>query len=270
MKVLLKNEFNRAFKNKWFLITLVICSIIIIYDMCVEIIPTRKSMEIYINTWGYPVPNLYNRWMELNGSTATRIFHLIFPLLVCIPYAGTLYSDVKTKYTYNIVVRANKKDYFLAKLLTQFLVGFVVVMFTLLTSFILTAAILPVGYPFSGLNYMVSGMDIIGKAFYKHPLLISFVVMVVESIIFALIGCISFVFAYILDNEIVVMISPFTLYFFEAVIAPLMGINNRLMESSSVVNLTYNAILQFVLELTFIVLVVLIAYFIRIHKKDEL
>ena len=94
--------------------------------------------------------------------------------------------------------------------------------------------------------------------------------MVVESIIFALIGCISFVFAYILDNEIVVMVSPFTLYFFEAVIAPLMGINNRLMESSSVVNLTYNAILQFVVELTFIVLVVLIAYFIRIHKKDEL
>lgn len=270
MKILLKNELNRAFKNKWLLITLIVCLVIIVYDICVEIIPTRVALDGYINTWGYPVPNLYNRWMEMNNSTATRIFHLVFPLLVCIPYSVTLHSDIKTKYSYNIFIHADKKYYFLAKLITQFVVGFTVVMITLLTSFILTAAILPIGYPFPGSSYLVSGNSVMGKGFYEYPLLISLVVMIAEAIIFAIIGCVSFVFAYILDNGIVVMISPFTLYFFEAVIAPLIGINNRMMECTSVIKLTYDAILPFIVELTFMVVAVLIAYFIRIHKKDEL
>ena len=270
MKVLLKNELNRAFKNKWFLITLVICSMIIIYDICTEIIPTRKQLDIYVNTWGWPIPNIYNRWIELGFGTAKHMFHLVFPLLVCIPYAGTLYSDEKTKYTYSIFTRVNKRSYLLAKIIAQFAVGFATVMFALLTSFILTAAILPAGYPFPGNTYQIGGNNILGKAFFKYPLLISMVIIIAESIVFAVIGCVSFVFAYILDNGIVVMVSPFALYFFESVVWPLMGNYNSMMENSYILDLNYEAFLLLIVKLAVIVVIILISCLIRMHKKDEI
>jgi hypothetical protein len=271
MKILIKNELDRAFRNKWMFITLAVCSMIIIYDLCAEVIPTRKTMEMYINTWGYPIPNLYNTWMELNGvSISSRLLHFIFPLLVCIPYAESMYSDVKSKYIYNVIVRVEKKKYFLAKLITQFIVGFTVVMSTLLTSFVLTEAILPIGFPMPGLVYIAENINVLGKAFYKNPFITSIIIMISEALIFSIIGCISYIFAYLLDNGMMVMVSAFTVYFFEGVLAPLLGVTRTMMGCSYMIKLTYDTALILIFELGIITAFVVGTYFVRIRKKDEL
>lgn len=271
MKVLMKNELDRAFKNKWMYITLAVCLSIVLYDIYKVVIPTRKAMDIYINSWGYPLPNLYNRWMELNNlSTASRLLHFIFPLLVCIPYSSSIYSDVESKYIYSIIIRIDKKKYFLGKLITQFIVGFSVVMFTMTVSFLLTASILPAGVPLPGLQYIARANSIFGYLFYKCPLLISIAIMILESIFFSIIGCLSYTFAYLLKNGIMVIVSAFTIYFFEEVVTPLIGIKNPMLECSYLIRLTNKSVITFLVEIAVVLAIVLFSYFFRIRKKDEL
>lgn len=271
MKVLMKNELNRAFRNKWMYITLAVCLSIVLYDIYKVVIPTRKAMDIYINSWGYPIPNLYNRWMELNNSsTASRLLHFIFPILVCIPYSSSIYSDVDSNYIYNIIIRIEKKKYFFVKLVTQFIAGFFVVMFTLSVSFLLTALILPVGETFPGLQYIANGNCIFGSLFYRFPLLVSILIMFLESILFSIIGCLSYTFAYLLRNGIMVILSAFTIYFFEEVIMPLIKINNSILGCSYLIQLTYKSVVVFIVEIAVVFAVVVCSYFLRIRKRDEL
>lgn len=271
MRILMKNELERAFRNKWFYATLLICLLAVIYDTFTEVIPVRNAMDIYIATDGYPIPNLYNRWMELqSGRAVSWLLHLIFPLLVCIPYSISIYSDVETRYVYSIISRIDKKKYFLSKLFTQFLVGFAVVMFTMIISFMITASILPVGTPIAGLQYMPANTEVFGKAFYRHPLLMSVIVMILQSVMFALIGCLSYTFAYLLRNGVMVVVSAFTIYFFESVVAPLIQVENPMLGCSYLFQLTYSSVGVFLFELFIILITVIMTYFLRAKKRDEL
>ena len=271
MKVLLKIELNRAFKNKWMYITLLVCSVIVLYDIFKIVVPTRIAMEVYANTWGYPVPNLYNQWMELNNfSTASKLLHFIFPLIICIPYSMSIYSDVNSRYIYNIIVRTDKKKYFFSKLVTQFIVGFSVVMYTLLISFLITATLLPAGEPFPGLQYVAGANCILGSLFYKLPLLVSVLIMISESVLFSIIGCISFTFAYLLGNGVMVIVSAFTLYFFEEVVMPLVGAKNPMLACSYLIQLTDDSVPVFLMEIATILITIICSYFLRRRKIDEL
>ena len=101
-------------------------------------IPARRAYEdIYIQFRDYQIPGAYCLWMVANCSSVYKLFHLIFPLLISIPYTYTIYNDVKSNYIYNIACRISKKKYYMSKLITQFVVGTVVVAFCLLSSFIL-------------------------------------------------------------------------------------------------------------------------------------
>ena len=271
MKILIKNELDRAFKNKWFYITLIVCLAIIIYDMCSVVIPTRNALDTYVEAGGYPIPNIYNRWMELNNlSVASKLLHFIFPLLVCIPYSMSIYTDVESGYIYNIILRIEKKKYFLAKLITQFITGFAVVMSVMTVSFILTSMLLPEGNPMPGLLYHYGALNIFGRIFYKCPLLTVFLMILLESVLFGLISCLSYTFAYILKNGVMVLISAFTIYFFEEVVLPLLGINGSMMGCSFIYDLTYKNVGTLVIEIIILIAVIAGTYMLRIKKKDEI
>lgn len=274
MKILIKNELERAFKNKWFYITIFICFAICMYGIYTEVIPYRRNMDTYINVnvgkYQYPVPNLYHCWMELTGhSVVSKLLHFIFPILVCIPYAMSMYTDVDSKYSYSIFVRVEKKKYFLSKLIVQFIVGFTVVMFTMVISFLVTAAVMPAGTPFKCLNYGKSNIDVFGPLFFKAPLFVSVVVMFLQSVFFAIIGCLSYTFAYLLNNEIVVMISPFIIYFFENVVTQMFDVMS-LYGCSFFSRLNWECCCVMLVELAVITAIVVITYFMRSKKKDEL
>ena len=148
MKTLLKIELERAFRNKWFYITLLIELILVIVDVVTVALPVRRAYEeFYIPLRDYQIPGAYCLWMVAHCSSVYKLLHLIFPLLISIPYTYTIYNDVKSNYIHNIACRISKKKYYMSKLITQFVVGMVVVAFCLLSSFILTAAVLPLEHP---------------------------------------------------------------------------------------------------------------------------
>ena len=101
MKTLLKIELERALKNKWFYITLLIELILVIVDVVTVALPARRAYEdIYIQFRDYQIPGAYCLWMVANCSSVYKLFHLIFPLLISIPYTYTIYNDVKSNYIY--------------------------------------------------------------------------------------------------------------------------------------------------------------------------
>ena len=106
MKTLLKIELERALKNKWFYITLLIELILVIVDVVTVALPARRAYEdIYIQFRDYQIPGAYCLWMVANCSSVYKLFHLIFPLLISIPYTYTIYIIlIFAKQLYSIVV----------------------------------------------------------------------------------------------------------------------------------------------------------------------
>ena len=80
--------------------------------------------------------------------------------------------------------------------------------------------------------------------------------------VFGVIGCISFVFAYILTNGIIVMLSPFIIYYAEFVIGsalnrPYMSVMSRI----GLLKCNY-------IELAALVIIIGVSYIVRVNKKD--
>ena len=214
MKTLLKIELERAFKNKWFYITLCIELVLVIADVRTVALPARMAYEeFYIPVRDYQIPGAYCYWMVVNNGPVYRLFHFIFPLLISIPYVFTIYNDIKSNYVYNITSRIDKSRYYLSKLLTQFIVGMAVVAFALISSFVLTAAILPLEHPtMASAEYNISVTKAFPELFYNHTFVSAIVFIVLESVVFGIIGCIGFIFSYLLNNVIMVMLSSFIIY----------------------------------------------------------
>ena len=172
MKKLLKIELERALKNKWFYICLLIGFAIVAKDIYSVAYNTRKYYYLDVNDAVYQFPGTYCKWMVTNCSSMYKMLHLIFPLLISVPYSYTIYSDIKGCYVGNIISRTDKKLYYGSKLITQFITGFLIVFIILTTSFIATAAFLPLEHPTkASFTYGVHPDVRLGRLFYTKPFL---------------------------------------------------------------------------------------------------
>ena len=270
MKRLLKIELERAFRNKWLYITLFIELVLVIVDVSTVAIPARRAYEeFYIPLRDYQIPGAYCFWMLVHNSSIYKLCHFLFPLLISIPYVSTIYSDIKGNYIYNITSRTNKKNYYISKLITQFIVGMTVVAFSLISSFILTAAVLPLEHPTkASAEYPLSVQKAFPQLFYNHTLIAVIIFIILESVIFGIIGCIGFVFAYLLNNMIMVILSTFIIYYMDFILSNLYGRYGCLMTASKIAILHKEWIMGLVIELIIIIVVELVACMIMINKKD--
>ena len=103
MKALMKIELERAFKNKWFYISVSITLLIVLMDIWQNVLPIRKNIEFWLNGSDYQCPGLYMQWMEINLRAPSMIYHFIIPLLAALPYSMSIYTDVKNHYINNII-----------------------------------------------------------------------------------------------------------------------------------------------------------------------
>lgn len=269
MKALLKIELERAFKNKWFYITLLIGMIFVLIDVkTVAYDQVGKNYETYLDISVYQMPGAYYAWMVTHSGQIYKLLHLIYPLLISLPYSYSIYSDIKNKYICNIVIRTDRKKYYASKLITQFIVGFAVVAIILFNSFLLTAAVLPLEKPTRAARiYKCFGGMFLDNLFYKKPLLACMIFIILESLIFAIIGCISFIFAYILNNGIMVMMSSFIIYYMEYIISSLEG-KSQVLNSSMVALVSYEHAKRLIVELVILIIIIIISYIIRVKNKD--
>ena len=113
----LRFELRRAFHSRAFLVSLIIGLIICAADLitfCVEYSVIAMKQMYMVQAWiGTNYHYVYN-----------ELFYELLPLIACLPYGGSLFTDMKTGYDKNICVKASRGEYILSKGLATFLTGF--------------------------------------------------------------------------------------------------------------------------------------------------
>lgn len=128
-------ELYRAFHSRTFYISLVIGIVICALDLftfCIMFLSSLKGKYL-IQAWiGADYQFAYN-----------QMFYILLPVLACLPYGGSLYTDIKTGYDKNICVKTSRINYIAAKCISVFLSGFSGVAIPLLLNLYVVAGIFP-------------------------------------------------------------------------------------------------------------------------------
>ena len=139
---------------------------------------------------------LYNHWIGGEPfSLGTTIYFFVFPLLVTIPY-GWSYCEEKTSgYIRSMVVKAGKKNYYLAKYTSVFVSGGLAMIIPLLFNFLLTSLIFPAITPevIYDTTTGVFGESLMSNVYYTNPLVYVSIYLLIDFVFCGLIACISYI-----------------------------------------------------------------------------
>ena len=93
-------ELKRAFESIGIKISILIGSVIAILDL----------ITFYLQ-YGAPGGKiLIQAWMGTDFQFAYNgLFYIVFPIIACLPFAGSYYQDVSSGYDKNICVRISRK-----------------------------------------------------------------------------------------------------------------------------------------------------------------
>ncbi|SEV90504.1 hypothetical protein [[Clostridium] fimetarium] len=212
MKAMLKMELTRAFRSKGMLFSLVVGNGIAILFY---ILVVTKYMKGFYSTLDYDkttyLLSSYHCILGLTFDTFSYLFTFIVPILAAIPYGASLFMDKKDGYINNILIKTDKKNYFLSKLITLFISGGVVAATPILLSYILAIISMPSTRPYveSG-GYMIKGFHMFNEIFYSdYTFLYVIIFIVFDFVLFGLINCLCMVFTYWEDNRFAIVLTPF-------------------------------------------------------------
>ena len=146
MKNILKIELKKAFSGPSFktamLISCFFCLISILYEYGLY-----QYQKPYIEYWAdkYPVSQvftLYSSWILIEQNSIGRtLFFFWIPVVASIPFATSFYVEEKKRQLRMVLVRAKRRDYFVAKYFAVFLAGASVIAIPLALDFMVSAAL---------------------------------------------------------------------------------------------------------------------------------
>lgn len=228
MSAFLRIELARAFKRKWFIISLIIGLSIALYNFFADILPYALQLDGYMKDFfpsAYP-GNLYTSWLGGGYSTGTYYFFLIFPLLAAIPFSDTLFTDAKSGFIQNLCIRGDKRSrYFTAKYIATFCSGGAAVVIPLIFSFCLGCLVYPLINPEPTTNTSLLGdLSTFPYLYYYLPLLYVLIFIVINFIYGGLYACFGLLSTFYVNYRFLVLIMPFLLHLFLMTLLPLAGL----------------------------------------------
>ena len=118
MQRMIKFELKRSFKNRLFLISLLI-SLALVTWYSIERIPYCVQLNSEFlndeNLMGF-FEISYTNWIgSHNIYLQQNIFYMAIPILATLPFGSSFYDDINRGYARNVCVRAKKKYYLVAK-----------------------------------------------------------------------------------------------------------------------------------------------------------
>lgn len=211
-------ELKRAFKNKFFVVSLAIGVTIALAHFFLVAIPVAGQIDALLQYEKSmtTVANVFSNWM--GGNTYNiygYIFYLLLPILATIPFADSFYSDNKSGFDKNILIRTSKFNYLRAKYIAVFISGGAVFLIPLILNFLLCAAILPALTPQVVLTHMgLLDTSMFFELYFTHPYLYFAVYAVIDFLFAGLFACITLVMSIIAQQHFVALIAPFIIYIF--------------------------------------------------------
>ncbi len=230
MKNILRIELSRAFKNKLFLVAVAMGSSIIIWHFVQNALPWLFNFDETVAEAIQYDPMfspgmLFAYWIGGNASKVQSfLFYLLIPILATIPFADSFFLDRKTGFIKNVLVRGQKKYYFLSKFIATFLAGGSAVLIPLVLSLALTAMVFPAMDPeASTYVFAINASSLWGSLFYTHPFIYVFLYLIITFIFCGFLATTALVMGFFAENRFVVIVTPFLLYLFTFSVFSLFG-----------------------------------------------
>lgn len=225
MKALFQIEFRRAIANKKFAAVLAIEAALILYEFITYGLRTHNITIPFLLAHADSgkvdnIPGVYATWVGLHYGQVRTIFYAVLPLLTAFAYGSSLFEDEKTThYHYNLITRANKRQYYTAKLAVLLLSGGTIAVFPFILSLLVNALLFPFEEVVACLRYFMGDAYVFSDLFYRYPLFYVFLYILYVFIAFGLFNGVCFITAYIFSNRYMVLAAPFCLYFCSFVVS---------------------------------------------------
>lgn len=146
MKKSLKFQFISLFTSRNFNIILMLS---IVFALAPTLFYGIKFHSADINT----IPAAYSFFLGSGYiGIFNKIYYVLMPLIVVIPFADSYYTDCKNHTIYGILSKCTLKQYYYSKLICVFSSGVIVILIPLLINFLLNLAVFPVNSTVEYLN----------------------------------------------------------------------------------------------------------------------
>mgnify|MGYP000861838193 FL=1 len=224
----LKLELKKAFKNKFFWISVVLGCLI-----------TLLSFEHMVNMYyegmsaisGNSTDIMYDPHIGINTvfdcwiggepfSLGSSIYFFVFPLLIALPYGWSYSEERKCGYRRMVIAKTGKKKYYCAKYVAVFLSGGVAMVLPLIFNFWMTLLVVPAILPDVTMNmfYGVFGGSFLAELYYTVPFLYVAIYLFIDFVYCGFLVCICMAVSGIVRQKWGVVLIPFLLLLFVHVI----------------------------------------------------
>ena len=223
----LKLELKKAFKNKFFWISVVLgCLITLLsfehmvnmYYEGMSAISGNSTDIIYDPHIG--INTVFNCWIGGEPfSLGSSIYFFVFPLLIALPYGWSYSEERKCGYRRMMITKTGKKKYYCAKYVAVFLSGGVAMVLPLIFNFWMTLLV-PAILPDVTMNmfYGVFGGSFLAELYYTVPFLYVAIYLFIDFVYCGFLVCICMAVSGIVRQKWGVVLIPFLLLLFVHVI----------------------------------------------------
>ena len=224
----LKLELKKAFKNKFFWISVVLgCLITLLsfehmvnmYYEGMSAISGNSTDIIYDPHIG--INTVFNCWIGGEPfSLGSSIYFFVFPLLIALPYGWSYSEERKCGYRRMMITKTGKKKYYCAKYVAVFLSGGVAMVLPLIFNFWMTLLVVPAILPDVTMNmfYGVFGGSFLAELYYTVPFLYVAIYLFIDFVYCGFLICICMAVSGIVRQKWGVVLIPFLLLLFVHVI----------------------------------------------------
>lgn len=224
----LKLELKKAFKNKFFWISVVLgCLITLLsfehmvnmYYEGMSAISGNSTDIIYDPHIG--INTVFNCWIGGEPfSLGSSIYFFVFPLLIALPYGWSYSEERKYGYRRMMITKTGKKKYYCAKYVAVFLSGGVAMVLPLIFNFWMTLLVVPAILPDVTMNmfYGVFGGSFLAELYYTVPFLYVAIYLFIDFVYCGFLVCICMAVSGIVRQKWGVVLIPFLLLLFVHVI----------------------------------------------------
>ena len=224
----LKLELKKAFKNKFFWISVVLgCLITLLsfehmvnmYYEGMSAISGNSTDIIYDPHIG--INTVFNCWIGGEPfSLGSSIYFFVFPLLIALPYGWSYSEERKCGYRRMMITKTGKKKYYCAKYVAVFFSGGVAMVLPLIFNFWMTLLVVPAILPDVTMNmfYGVFGGSFLAELYYTVPFLYVAIYLFIDFVYCGFLVCICMAVSGIVRQKWGVVLIPFLLLLFVHVI----------------------------------------------------
>jgi len=204
-------ELHRAFINKNMAKSLIIGIILVIADLVLFSKDYLAHDKVLVQAWiGTNYLYAYN-----------SIFYILFPILACLPFGGSLFTDIASGYDKNICIKVSRKDYIFSKCIATFLSGAFAVTLPVFLNFFIAAGLFP-NMQAERLEWMVAGAtldrNLLSGVFAYNAGLYCLIYIFIDALFGGLIALVSLAITRLSGSFFTVIVVPFVLFIFQGIV----------------------------------------------------